>query len=96
MPVSDIWEVLRRPLITEKGTALAAEGKFLFEVHPDCTKAQVKQAIERAFKVNVVAVNIAVMPGKSRRWKRWTAYQSDWKKAVVTLKSGERIELFDA
>ena len=46
--------------------------------------------------MSVVAVNIAVMPGKSRRWKRWTAYQSDWKKAVVTLKSGERIELFDA
>ncbi len=95
MPVSEIWDVLRRPLVTEKGTALAETGKYLFEVHIDATKAQIKGAVERAFSVKVEAVNVAIVHGKMRRWKRWTARRPDWKKATVTLKSGERLDLFE-
>lgn len=95
MPVSDVWEVVRRPLVTEKGTLLAEARKYVFEVHIDATKAQIKGAVEKAFSVKVEAVNVSVVHGKMRRWKRWTARRPDWKKAVVTLKSGEKLDLFD-
>ena len=95
MPVSDLWEVLRRPLVTEKGTTLAQDGKYLFEVHIDSTKAQIKSAVEKAFTVKVEAVNVITVHGKMRRWKRWSARRPDWKNAVVTLKAGEKLDLFD-
>jgi len=95
MPVSDIWDVLRRPLVTEKGTTLGESGKYLFEVHIDATKAQIKSAVEKAFTVKVEAVNVITVHGKMRRWKRWSARRPDWKKAVVTLKAGEKLDLFD-
>lgn len=90
------WDVLRTPRVTEKGTVLAEEGKYVFEVHPEANKLQIKAAVELAFpNVKVRAVNVMTMPGKSRRWKRWNAYQSDWKKAIVTLVAGQSIELFE-
>ena len=90
------WDVLRSPRVTEKGTVLAEQGKYIFEVHPDANKMQIKAAVEQAFpNVKVQAVNVMTMPGKRRRWKRWYAFQSDWKKAVVTLEAGQRIELFE-
>lgn len=91
------WDVLRSPRITEKGTLLAEQGKYLFEVHPDANKLQIKAAVEQAWpNVNVQDVNVLKMPGKRRRWKRFYAYQPDWKKAVVTLEAGQRIEFFEA
>ncbi len=62
-----LYEVLRRPLITEKSTFLQAEGKYAFEVAREATKPQVKQAVEKAFKVQVTTVNVMHMPGKRRR-----------------------------
>jgi large subunit ribosomal protein L23 len=97
MPELDVWEVLRRPRITEKATRLAEENKYVFEVHPDANKHQIKAAVERAWPhVKVVAVNVMNVRGKRRRWKRYYAYQPDWKKAIVTLQPGQRIEFLEA
>lgn len=91
-----LYEVLRRPLITEKNTSLQAGGKYAFEVAGSATKFQIKQAVEKAFKVKVTAVNIMNVPGKKRRMGRREIETSrPWKKALVTLKPGEKIELFE-
>ena len=91
----NIWDVLRRPRITEKGTYLAEESKYVFEVHPTANKHQIKAAVERAWpNVRVQAVNVMIMPGKKRRWRRFQSTQADWKKAVVTLQSGQTIDDF--
>ena len=97
MAAINVWDVLRAPRVTEKGTILAEQGKYVFEVHPEANKMQIKQAVEQAWpNVKVRTVNVMTMPGKSRRWKRFYAYQSDWKKAVVTLEEGQRIEFFES
>ena len=91
----DLYEVLRRPLITEKSTALQVEGKYAFEVTREATKPQIKQAVEKAFKVEVTAVNVVNMPGKRRRRGRLLLPAHSWKKAIVTLKLGDSIEFFE-
>ena len=90
-----LYEVLRRPLITEKNTALQPLGKYAFEVAGEANKHQVKQAVERAFNVQVTAVNVMTVPGKRSRVGRQMVLTSSWKKAVVTLKPGDKIELFE-
>ena len=90
-----LYEVLRRPLITEKSTVLQAEGKYAFEVAREATKPQIKQAVEKAFKVEVTAVNVVTVPGKRRRLGRRLLPAHPWKKAIVTLKSGDSIEFFE-
>ncbi|MER3397104.1 MAG: 50S ribosomal protein L23 [Chloroflexota bacterium] len=91
-----LLEVLRRPIITEKTTTLAGEGnKYVFEVHPEANKLQIKEAVERAFNVEVAAVNTMWVKGKVRRVGRSRGRTSPWKKAVVTLKPGHRIDLFE-
>jgi len=90
-----LYEVLRRPLITEKNTALQAQGKYAFEVAGVANKHQIKQAVEKAFKVKVAAVNVMTVPGKGRRVGRRQVLTPSWKKAVVTLQPGDKIELFE-
>ena len=90
-----LYEVLRRPLITEKNSMLQAQGKYAFEVNGKATKPQVKQAVEKAFKVKVTAVNMATMPGKTRRVGRQQVLTQSWKKAIVSLKPGDKIEFFE-
>ncbi len=90
-----LYEILRRPLITEKYTALQAQGKYAFEVAQDASKPQIKQAVEKVFKVNVTAVNVVTVPGKRRMLGRRQLPARPWKKAVVTLKPGDKIELFE-
>ncbi len=90
-----LYEVLRRPLVTEKNAALQALGKYAFDVDEVATKHQVKQAVEKAFKVNVTAVNVMMVPGKTRRIGRREVKTQSWKKAIVTLKPGDKIELFE-
>jgi len=85
-------EILRRPLVTEKTTQLKEQNKYVFEVGPNSTKGQVKEAVEAVFNVKVTAVNTANMPGKMRRRGQRTGYQSDWKKAVVTIQKGQEIK----
>ena len=90
-----LYEVLRRPLITEKNTALQVQGKYVFEVADGANKNQIKQAVEKAFKVDVTAVNVITVPGKTRRVGRRQTLTSPSKKAVITLKPGDKIELFE-
>lgn len=89
------YSVLRRPIITEKSTALAAQNKYVFEVDPRANKAQIKEAVEVAFGVRVQAVNTMNVRGKARRFGRRETRQPDWKKAIVTLRPGDKIELFE-
>ena len=90
-----LYEVLRRPLITEKNTMLQAQGKYVFEVAEEANKHQIKQAVEKAFKVKVMLVNVMTVPGKRRRVGRRLVLTPSRKKAIVTLKSGDKIELFE-
>ena len=95
MKALQVYDVLCKPLITEKNTALQALGKYAFEVADGANKAQVKQAVEKAFKVTVTGVNVIIVKGKTRRAGRRMVKTSPWKKAVVTLKAGDKIQLFE-
>ena len=88
-------DILIRPIVTEKSTALMEQGKYTFRVPLAATKIQVRQAVEQIFKVKVQAVNTMRYEGKLKRMGRTQGRRSDWKKAVVTLKPGEAIELFE-
>ena len=90
-----LYEVLKRPLITEKYTALQAEGKYAFEVTLDASKPQVKEAVEKAFNVTVTSLNVMNVVGRTRRLGKRVVPAKPWKKAVVTLKPGDKIELFE-
>ncbi len=88
-------DILIRPIVTEKSTALMEQGKYTFRVPLAATKIQISQAVEQIFKVKVQAVNTMRYEGKLKRMGRTQGRRSDWKKAVVTLKPGEAIELFE-
>jgi len=88
----NVYDVIRRPLITEKGHAKREEERTLcFEVHPDANKIQIKQAVETVFRVKVENVRTTNYVGKLRRRGRFTGYGSDWKKAYVRLQAGQKI-----
>ncbi len=92
-----VYEVLKRPIVTEK-TMIATDdyNKVTFEVDMRANKLQVKDAVETAFDVDVVDVHVMVMPAKTtRRGKQIRIRQPKWKKAVVTLASGDSIQLFE-
>ena len=89
-------DILIKPIVTEKSTALMEERKYTFCVPLSATKTQIRQAVEQIFKVKVQAVNTMRYEGKMKRLGRTQGRRSDWKKAVVTLKPGETIELFEA
>ena len=86
--------VIRRIQVTEKGTALAAAGnQYLLEVAPQANKLEIRQAVEKQFGVHVLAVNTQNHRGGTRVLRnRRTARDSDWKRAIVTLRAGERLE----
>jgi large subunit ribosomal protein L23 len=90
-----LFEVIRRPLVTEKNTVLQASGKYAFEVAGASNKEQVKAAVEKAFKVKVTAVNIMTVRGREKRVGRRKVTTTPWKKAVVTLKPGDKIQIFE-
>ena len=87
----NVYDVIRRPLITEKGhTKREADNTLCFEVHKDANKIEIKQAVETVFKVKVSEVRTSVFAGKLRRRGRFTGYASDWKKAYVRLAPGQK------
>ncbi len=89
-------DILIRPIVTEKSTALMEQGKYTFRVPLAATKIQIRQAVEQIFKVKVQAVNTMRYEGKLKRMGRTQGRRSDWKKAVVTLAEGSKtIEFFD-
>ena len=88
--------VVRRALVTEKGTRLReGQNGFLFEVARDANKIQIKKAVESIFNVKVDTVRTLRVHGKPKRMGRYAGHRPDWKKAVVTLKKGQTIELFE-
>ncbi|HEY9139616.1 MAG TPA: 50S ribosomal protein L23 [Bryobacteraceae bacterium] len=90
-----IHKVLRRPLVTEKGVDKKDnERTMCFEVAVDANKTQVKVAVQKLFKVKVAEVRTANMEGKLRRRGKFSGYRSDWKKAYVKLKAGEKVPEF--
>ena len=92
-------EIILRPVISEKSMDETQRGKYTFRVHNDANKLMVKQAIEELFKVNVETVNVSTTKAKeksrNRRRGRVEGWTSPWKKAVVTLASGQKIEFFE-
>ena len=87
----NVYDVIRRPLITEKGHAKReAENTLCFEVHPEANKIEIKQAVETVFRVKVAEVRTSMYAGKLRRRGRFTGYGSDWKKAYVRLQAGQK------
>ena len=91
------YEVLRRPVVTEKSTGLSAQRKYVFEVALGANKPQIKEAVERAFGVTVEAVNTTTMRGarKKNRAGRPAGEAPRWKKAIVTLAAGSSIEFYE-
>jgi len=87
-----LYDVIRRPLITEKGLQVKeTESTLVFDVAPGASKTEVKQAVEALFKVNVENVRTANVLGKERRRGKFSGYKPDWKKAYVRLKEGEKL-----
>ena len=95
--MKNLYEVIRRPLITEKTTALKETQRSLcFEVHRDASKPEIKKAVEALFGVKVADVRVANVHGKVKRQGRYVGRRPDWKKAYVVLKQGEKmIEFFE-
>jgi len=86
------YQILRRPLITEKGLGVKeTQGTLVFEVASKATKTEIKEAVQTIFKVKVDSVRTANFPGKERRRGKFTGYRPDWKKAYVKLKAGEKM-----
>ena len=102
----DIYHIIKRPLVTEKGThqsaqsypetnwRLARGGAYSFEVHPRASKPQIREAIERIYNVKVLSIRTANRAGKRRRYRFTYGTTSSWKKAVVVLQPGYHIDLF--
>ncbi len=89
-------DIIRRPLITEKVTKLQEKlNQYVFEVAPSSNKIEIKRAVEDRFKVQVTKVRTINVPGKLKRLGRFSGRRPDWKKAIVTLAEGEKIELFE-
>ncbi len=94
--MKDSRTILRRALITEKGTLLReVRNQYLFEVERDANKIDIKRAVETIFKVKVKSVRTQQQLGKVRRQGRYAGKRSDWKKAIVTLQPDQKIDLFE-
>lgn len=91
------YQVIKNPLVTEKSMMGQGGEKncYAFVVHHQATKIDVRHAVEKLFKVKVSRVNTSIVRGKVRRFGRYSGRRSNWKKALVLLKPGERIELFE-
>ena len=94
MSPRDAYSILLRPLVTERSTQLRDRwNQYVFMVHPDSTKQDIRRAVETVFKVKVEQVRTLRLPGKLRRMGRFAGYRSDTKKAVVRLAPGQKIDL---
>jgi len=93
--MKNAYDVIRRPLITEKTTKLVEERKYTFEVAPGANKIDVKKAVEEAFDVNVVNVNIINVHRKKRRVGKYEGMRPSVRKAIVTLAEGQKLDVFE-
>jgi large subunit ribosomal protein L23 len=90
-----LTQIIKKPLITEKSTTLQSRQDYVFKVAPRATKDQIRQAVEKVFKVKVIHVNVMNMPGKVRAIGRRRVLNSGYKKAIVTLAPGDKIVFFE-
>ncbi len=97
MPDLHLYEVIRRPVITEKASILSdMYDQYVFEVAPEANKSQIREAVEVIFDVHVRKVRTMIMPAKrGQRGRTWYVRTRQWKKAIVSLEEGESIELFN-
>ena len=86
-------DTILSPTITEKGTYLSEQNKVVFKVHNGANKNSIKKSIEKIFKVNVIKINTINLKGKTKMVRNRRAYKSSYKKAIVTLKKGQSIDL---
>lgn len=94
--MKEAHEIIKRPLITEKSTRQKEEkNQIAFVVDPKANKIEIRQAVEKLFKVKVRRVRTMNMVGKRKRLGRYFGWKSDWKKAIVTLREGDRVEFFE-
>ncbi|MCK4910822.1 MAG: 50S ribosomal protein L23 [Thermodesulfovibrionales bacterium] len=94
--MKSVYQIIKRPLFTEKGAAIKeADNKLLFEVFPGANKAEIKRAVEEIFKVKVDKVATLNVRGKIKAMGRFKGKRADWKKAIVTLKQGENLDLIE-
>jgi len=91
----DYNTIIKRPLVTEKSTDLMEQNKYCFVVDPRANKNQIKEAVEKMFNVKVKDVNTANVLGKVKRMGRYEGRRPNWKRAIVTLEPGNRIEFFE-
>lgn len=92
----DKYRVIEKPLVTEKSTQLQEDGNWLaFRVNPGANKIQIKSAVEKIFNVTVLQVNTVNVRGKSRRFGKNVGVSKNWKKAMLLLKDGDKIEMFE-
>ena len=92
----ELYQIIKRPLITEKSTLAREElGKYLFEVDRRANKIEICQAVEKLFKVKVLNVRLMNVQGKQKRVGKSIGRTQDWKKAIVKLVPGSKIEIFD-
>jgi len=89
------FEVLRKPVVTEKSTMLQEAGRYVFEVAPSATKYDIRRAVEEAFDVKVIRVGTMNVRGKTKRFGPRPVAKRSWKKAIVTLAPGDSITLFE-
>lgn len=88
-------DIVIRPIITEKSSGLMEMNKYTFEVHPSANKIQIRNAVEAIFKVKVLSVHVQNIHGKPKRMGVFQGKSRSWKKAIVSLAEGERIEFFE-
>ena len=94
--MANLYQTIVRPLVTEKSSAAYQErGEYTFEVHPDASKHSIKQAVEQLFGVKVTGVWTSNVRGKARRVGKSVGTRPNWKKAIVKLREGDTIEIFE-
>jgi large subunit ribosomal protein L23 len=96
MSERDLLGLLKRPILTERSTMLKEQhGQYCFQVDKGASKGDIKRAVQETFKVKVTSVRTMILPGKERRMGRTSGVRADWKKAIVTLQKGQKIDWAD-
>lgn len=94
--MKDAYQIILGPVITEKSNLRKeAENRLTLRVHPDANKREIKEAVEKLFKVTVLGVRTQNFEGKRKRFGRWMGKRNDFKRALVRLKAGDRVEFFE-
>ena len=92
----DMYKIVKKPLVTEKGTVMLSEGnRVTFKVHLDANKIEIREAVQKIFSVTVLQVNTQVVRGKRKRFGKAMGQTKSWKKAMVQLREGDKIEIFE-